>query len=105
LPLQKLSNLAGHIFADDLERSRSAKDAALYRAISPSVVLVVTKDSLGSGSLISSAGDILTNWHVIKGASDVGVIFKPAAEGREPTKDDIKVARVVKYDPVADCAH
>jgi S1-C subfamily serine protease len=72
---------------DEFEGTRSAKDAALYRSISPSVVLVVTKDSLGSGSLISTTGDILTNCHVVKGAADVGIVFKPAAEGKEPAME------------------
>jgi hypothetical protein len=104
LPMTQLAQIVGRKFLDQFEGTRSAKDAALYRSISPSVVLIVTKESIGSGSLITSTGDIVTNWHVIKGASDVVVIFKPAAEGREPTKDDIKAARVVRYDPVADLA-
>ena len=104
LPLEQLSEIANRLFKDEVGGTRSAKDAELYRSISPSVVLIVTKDSLGSGSLIGMAGDILTNWHVIKGATEVGVVFKPPIEGQQPTKDDIKAAVVVKYDPVTDLA-
>lgn len=67
LPLKQLSEIANQTLKEEVGGTRSAKDAELYRNISPSVVLIVTKDSLGSGSLISSAGDILTNWHVIRG--------------------------------------
>jgi S1-C subfamily serine protease len=104
LPMTQLAQIVGRKFLDQFEGTRSAKDAALYRSISPSVVLIITKDSLGSGSLISSTGDIVTNWHVVKGASDIVVIFKPAAEGKEPAREDIKAARVVRFDPVADLA-
>jgi S1-C subfamily serine protease len=67
-------------------------------------VLIVTKDGLGSGALLDSAGDIITNWHVVDRYANVGVIFKPAVEGKEPTRDDIKAGYIVKYDEVADLA-
>jgi S1-C subfamily serine protease len=104
LPLEQLSQIANSVFRVETWGTRSAKDVALYRNISPSVVLILSGDSLGSGSLISPAGDILTNWHVVNGATDVGVVFKPAVEGSEPTKDDIKIGHVVRFDPVADLA-
>jgi S1-C subfamily serine protease len=104
LPLKQLSEIANRTFKEEAGGTRSAKDAELYRNISPSVVLIVTNDSLGSGSLISTAGDIITNWHVVKGATSVGIVFKPAIEGRQPRKDDIKAAYVVKFDPIADLA-
>ena len=84
--------------------TRSAKDAQLYKAISPSVVYVVNKQGFGSGSLLDAAGDILTNWHVVNGYEDVAVIFKPMVEGQVPTRDDIKLAHVIKYDEIADLA-
>ena len=84
--------------------TRSAKDAEIYRTISPSVVLVATKDGLGSGSLVSSSGDIITNWHVVRGYDFVAVVLKPAIEGTKPRSEDMKLGRVVKYDPVPDLA-
>jgi hypothetical protein len=61
-----LSSLAQRQFSDAGVRTRSAKDAEIYRAASPSVVLVVSNDSFGSGSIIGNAGEIITNWHVIR---------------------------------------
>jgi S1-C subfamily serine protease len=84
--------------------TRSAKDAQIYRVISPSVVLIVTKNGLGSGTLIGSAGEVITNWHVVKGYSSVAVVYKPAVEGRQPTREDIKSGQVVRYDETADLA-
>ena len=65
---------------------------------------ILTQDGLGSGSLIGSAGEIITNYHVVQGYSDVAIVFKPATEGKEPTHDDIKLGHVVKVDQVADLA-
>src|SRR5271165_989349 len=45
-----LSRLAQRQFSDAGVRTRSAKDAEIYRAASPSVVLIVTNDGFGSGS-------------------------------------------------------
>ena len=68
-------------------------------------MLVANKDGLGSGSLlVSAAGDVITNYHVVKGFSEVAVVFKPKIEGAEPTRYDIRIGRVVKYDEVADLA-
>lgn len=83
--------------------TRGAKEAQIFRTISPSVVLIVAGGSLGSGSIVG-AGSILTNWHVVGDAAEVGVIFKPTQEGREVTKADIVRARVVKIDEKSDLA-
>jgi hypothetical protein len=85
-------------------QARGAADAQIYRTVSPAVVLIATNDGLGSGSWIGSSGEILTNWHVVMGYSDVGVVFKPAAEGQVPSRDDVLTGHVVKYDEVADLA-
>lgn len=86
---------------------RGAKEVTLYRELSPSVVMVVVqlKDGtgLGSGSVIA-AGQVLTSWHVIAGAQRIGVVFKPTEEGRNPTRADFVVAKVVKADEVSDLA-
>jgi S1-C subfamily serine protease len=104
IPMSLLSKIAQTPVSEPMGSSRSAKDAQIYRSISPSVVLVVNKESLGSGSLLSSTGDVLTNYHVVKGYSTVAVVFKPTVEGAEPTRDDIKVGQVVKYDEITDLA-
>jgi S1-C subfamily serine protease len=64
----------------------------------------VTKTGLGSGSLIGAFGEVLTNFHVVKGYSEVGVVFKPAVEGKRPTKEDVLTGFVIKYDEIADLA-
>lgn len=84
--------------------TRSSKGVAVYKSSSASVVLVLTNDSVGSGSLIDASGLILTNRHVVGVATDVVVVFKPAKEGAEPVKSDARVGRVVKVDEVADLA-
>jgi S1-C subfamily serine protease len=101
------SELAGILktsIRDNAAGSRSAKDVQIYRSLSPSVVLVVTKDGLGSGSLISASGDVLTNYHVIKGYSTVAVIFKPDREGAAPGRDDVRIGQVIRFDEVSDLA-
>jgi S1-C subfamily serine protease len=104
LPTNQLSKLAQIPITEASGTTRSAKDAQIYRAVSPSVVLVVNKEGFGSGSLVSAAGDILTNWHVVNGYSYVAIVFKPAVEGKEPTRDETKLGRVIRYDEVADLA-
>jgi S1-C subfamily serine protease len=99
-----LSGLAQKQFSDAGVRTRSAKDAEIYRAASPSVVLVVTNDGFGSGSIIGNAGEIITNWHVIRGYKDVAVVLKPTVEGQEPAREDMLRGHVVKLDEIADLA-
>jgi S1-C subfamily serine protease len=104
VPTLQLSKLAQDPIQEATGTARSAKDAQIYRTISPSVVLIATKEGFGSGSLVDTAGDILTNWHVVKGYEYVGVVFKPTVEGKEPARDEIRRGQVVKIDEVADLA-
>ena len=104
IPVAQLLEVAQQPARDLATFTRSAKDAEIYRTISPSVVEVRTKEGLGSGSLVSSSGEIITNWHVIAGYTFVAIVFKPAADGTKPGPNDIKLGRVVKYDPVPDLA-
>jgi S1-C subfamily serine protease len=104
IPTNQMSKFAANPILEAAGTMRSAKDAQLYRTISPSVVLVANKESFGSGSLLDASGDILTNWHVVNGYDFVAAMFKPSVDGKTPTRDDMKLARVVKYDEVADLA-
>jgi S1-C subfamily serine protease len=104
LPIVQLSRIARQPVTEATEQTRSAADAEIYRTVSPSVVMVATKDGAGSGSLIGPFGEVLTNWHVVRGYGEVGVVFKPATEGQIPGKDDILTGFVVKVDEVADLA-
>jgi S1-C subfamily serine protease len=86
------------------ETVRGGVDSALYKRIAPAVVMVVTDKGLGSGSLISKDGQILTNNHVVAGFQTVGVIFKPAKDGDKITSSQVITADVIKTDPTMDLA-
>lgn len=88
----------------DTETVRGGTESAIYRKIAPSVVLVVTDKGLGSGSLISKDGQILTNFHVVAGFDQVNVILKPEKEGDKITPAQAIVADVIKVDPITDMA-
>ena len=63
-PLVALSRPSRNVWAAPAA-TRSARGIAVYRAASPSVVLIVTEEAIGSGSLVDASGLILTNWHVV----------------------------------------
>ena len=55
-------------------QSNSAPDYAdLVERVMPSIVIIRTDRGTGSGFFVSSAGDILTNWHVIQDAGYITV--------------------------------
>jgi S1-C subfamily serine protease len=83
--------------------TRGKHDAEIYKSASPGVVIVLTDTGIGSGSFIG-ANRILTNYHVVKDAHKVGVIFKPKEEGETITRDGVLVAQVIKQDPMHDLA-
>ncbi len=47
--------------------------ADLVEKVMPSIVMIKTDTGTGSGFFVSSAGDILTNWHVIRNADYISV--------------------------------
>lgn len=99
---QSLSNFK---FSESFQaKTRGPKEVALFKAVSPAVVLITSEDSLGTGSLITSKGEVLTNWHVVGSNKEVGVIFKPALDTQKVTKNDIYRGVVIKIDQVADLA-
>jgi S1-C subfamily serine protease len=65
------------------------------------VVLIAGENSIGTGVLISSSGDIVTNEHVVRdahkerGAEWEAVWFKPSGNAK-PDKDKFLLARVVR---------
>ena len=84
--------------------TRGATDSGVYKKAVRAVVLVVTEKGLGSGALITADGQIITNLHVVQGAKQVGVAFKPVLDGAALGKADLRRAKVVKIDEVADLA-
>ena len=66
--------------------TRGAVGMAVFRNVSPSVVLVVVgglkkgefePEGLGTGVILNASGDVLTNWHVINGATKGVIFLKP----------------------------
>jgi S1-C subfamily serine protease len=100
----QFGRVLGGLQADPASTTRGAAETQVYKRAVRSVVLVVTDKGLGSGALISADGQILTNLHVIDGAKQIGVAFKPALEGAALGKADLRRASVVRIDEVADLA-
>jgi S1-C subfamily serine protease len=98
---------------DGALRLRGAREIELYKKLAPSVALIVTEDGAGSGSLIAlkaasgatpTSALLLTNAHVVEGATDVDVIFKPVDNGQKIDPASIRPGRVVKVDATRDLA-
>jgi S1-C subfamily serine protease len=102
--VSRYAKTLGRLEPDAQAATRGAAESRIYQRAAPAVVLVVTKDALGSGALIGADGKIVTNLHVVGDASEVGVVFKPAMEGATFGKADVRRARVLRRDEVADLA-
>jgi S1-C subfamily serine protease len=87
-----------------LEESKGASGITVYRKASPAVVLVVTNEGTGIGSIIDKEGHVLTNWHVVQGHAKVYVLFKPKKD-IELKAESAFIASVIKVDQVADLAY
>ena len=96
LLLNRASSILNHLGPDSGTHTRSVHDAALFKSASPSVVLIATKQGIGSGTIIGNKGEILTNWHVIENNLDVDVLLKE--------EKSIRRAKVIKFDQISDLA-
>lgn len=103
-PSSRSAKVLDGLLSDQPGNRRGAQEAKLYRKVSPSVVLIVTKSGLGSGTLLNANGDILTNWHVVGANATVDVVFKPQQDGGQITKADVRPAEALRIDEVADLA-
>jgi len=92
--------------------TRGGTGVSVFRSASPSVVLVIVGDvkkeqfeptGLGTGVVINSTGDILTNWHVIAGYSSAVVFLKPPGKATAD-ENSAYVAQVTAQNSVADLA-
>ncbi|HEY8615198.1 serine protease [Phenylobacterium sp.] len=94
----------GRLKPEGRANTRGAKETGIYQRAAPAVVLVVAEDAVGSGVLIGADGRIVTNLHVVGDAKEVGVVFKPSMEGAAVGDADVRVAKVIRRDDVADLA-
>jgi len=86
---------------------RSPIGPQLYRRVVDSVILVVTKDAIGSGVVVTQKGHILTNWHVAGDYEVVGVVARSQELLKgigQLRKEHITLARVLATDPRRDLA-
>ncbi len=94
----------------DAPRPRGGAEALLFERVSPAVVMVMAigadgkRKGHGSGSVISAGGEILTNWHVVKDAARVGIVFKQSLAGVADEEPVIMAGRVLKVDRKRDLA-
>jgi Trypsin-like peptidase domain len=90
-------------FKEAIPHTRGPQDISLFREAAPSVVLILAKGALGSGSLLHD-NEILTNLHVVDNNREVTVVFKPADPNGKATADEVVKADVVKIDVQRDLA-
>jgi S1-C subfamily serine protease len=90
-------------FKDIVPHTRGPRDVSLFRDAAPSVVLIQTKDSIGSGSLLKD-NIILTSLHVVGTERQVTVVFKPSDPSGRLKDDEVSRADVIKGDRQRDLA-
>jgi len=86
---------------------RSPIGPQLYRMVVDSVVLVITKESMGSGVVVSPKGHILTNWHVAGEREAVGVVARSPELLKgigQLRRENVTLARVLATDARRDLA-
>ena len=92
----------GSVSSYKVQETRS-NGSSIYKMNADSIPLIINNDSMGTGSIISKGGQILTNWHVINGSDTVQVAFKP--KGFETLDaSQFYIADVIKTDAVHDLA-
>jgi S1-C subfamily serine protease len=90
-------------FRDAIPHTRGAHDISIFRDAAPSVVLILTKNGLGTGSFIQD-NVILTSLHVLDHNREVTVVFKPSDPNGKPNQDEIVKADAIKIDVQRDLA-
>ena len=75
---EKYATLTSQKFKNKGKRKKYRGSAEnIYAKNADSVVYILHPGGMGAGSIINKKGLILTNWHVIEGAKEVQVWFKP----------------------------
>jgi S1-C subfamily serine protease len=93
--------------------TRGAQGEAIFRSVSPSVVVVVVgsinKDNkfdlegLGTGAIVDARGYVLTNWHVINGYPEALLFLKPSGNS-DLAQAEVFGAKVIYQDSTVDLA-
>lgn len=82
----------------ELKLQHNPWNAAGNESIADSVVLVLTNEGIGTGSVLDAAGSIVTCVHAVLDYATVGVVFRPPP-GTPLSEDMIVLADVVRTDP------
>ncbi|MEM9881721.1 MAG: trypsin-like peptidase domain-containing protein [Planctomycetota bacterium] len=102
----KAANTDNELSADELftaGRLDPAPIPDLVERFGDAVVLVRTASGLGTGFLISDRGHLITNYHVVEGATRIGVtVSTTTPRGREKT--ELRDVRLVALQPLRDLA-
>lgn len=104
---QRVSQVLKSVFKQKSEptlKLRGATGVSIFSRVAPSVVLIISEDAIGTGSIISDDGKILTNWHVVEGNSDLRIAFMPKGIGaniNEANVADAKVVHILKSKDLA----
>ena len=77
-----------------------ADGKAIFNKNFAGVVVILTDDGLGSGAIISEAGFVLTNSHVIGNYQEVELFIY----GADSVEESTHIAKVIKNDPTKDLA-
>jgi S1-C subfamily serine protease len=90
-------------FKDAIPHTRGGQDVVIFREAAPSVVLILTNDASGSGSLLQG-NLILTSLHVVDHNREVTVVFKPENPNGKANADEVVKGDIVKVDVQRDLA-
>ena len=99
-----LKQVSSEIKVRQSEKTRGAKETAVFDQIAQGTVLIATQDGLGSGALITDKGHIVTNYHVVGDNELVNVFFRPLAGAETLQKKDALRGRVIKVNVFKDLA-
>jgi S1-C subfamily serine protease len=91
-------------------RGGPPRGSAVYRERVHGVVLIASTNTVGTGVVVSSRGDIVTNEHIVRDAHKargdewVAIWFKPS-NGARPVKSDFLLGKVLRRNLRHDLAH